>query len=261
MKADACVIGISGPTSSGKTSLAHILAHILSCNGERQVINIHQDDFFFPKEVLVPNTRGEMDADCHDAVDFQRLKETIRFVKCVGNLPASFKSGQDDKYEKEKGLAMVDLSLIDPTPLYKAVKEAFHKDQPVIIVDGFLLYHCSEIRRLFDVKLFLVTKRELAKERRFARPIYNGPDVGGAFFWRTREYFDRIVWRNYEEEHRQLFKENDVESANPSDHCIRLGIYIQQKVKEPMQETVEWALNKVIEKLKREERHRELVVS
>jgi nicotinamide/nicotinate riboside kinase len=49
------IIGISGPSSSGKTTLARLLQRIFAhANENLQTFIMHEDDFYLPDDRLVP---------------------------------------------------------------------------------------------------------------------------------------------------------------------------------------------------------------
>jgi len=65
----------------------------------------------------------------------------------------------------------------------------------IVLVDGFLLYYNPVIRPKLDIRLFRLNYA-VAKERRFTRQGY-GASAKLDEFWKTEEYFDKGVWRNY----------------------------------------------------------------
>jgi nicotinamide/nicotinate riboside kinase len=42
------IVGLSGPSSSGKTTLARLLRMIFSVDGHVRSFIIHEDDFYYP---------------------------------------------------------------------------------------------------------------------------------------------------------------------------------------------------------------------
>lgn len=49
-KKKTIVIGLSGPSSSGKTTLARLLRTIFSVSGRVRTFIIHEDDFYLPDD-------------------------------------------------------------------------------------------------------------------------------------------------------------------------------------------------------------------
>ena len=69
------IIGIGGVSRSGKTSLARRLARHFRKQGLAPVI-LHQDDFAFPEEAI-PKTRGKVDWEHPESIDFERFRQAI----------------------------------------------------------------------------------------------------------------------------------------------------------------------------------------
>ena len=83
-------VGLSGPTSSGKTTLACLLYHIFP-----QVSYIlHADDF--SKEFDdIPVVNGYLDADGPAAVDYIRMEQILKHMKMnEGMPPETFRVGR-----------------------------------------------------------------------------------------------------------------------------------------------------------------------
>jgi hypothetical protein len=70
----------------------------------------------------------------------------------------------------------------------------------------------------FDVKLFLLTFKDVAKARRFSRTPYMDFPYGGRTegqYWKTEGYFDGVAWPNYERSHSWLLTDGkDKEGIN-----------------------------------------------
>lgn len=72
------IIGLSGPSSSGKTTLA--LAYILQRILPNVIYILHADDFC--KEFdHIPTVNGHLDYNGPDAVDFMRMGEVLDHMK------------------------------------------------------------------------------------------------------------------------------------------------------------------------------------
>ena len=241
----ALLIGISGCTGSGKTMLSHLLCMVLPPTTQRFVL--HQDDFFVPKHLLVPSKDGEMDADCRDAIDFETLIRVLGYVKKEGKLPPSFHTKQSVTYEQGHAGTLASKDVLNEARNTLAKAAILEDGRPVCIVDGFLLYHEPRIRELLDVKLFLRTKKETAKGRRFERPDYMR-ERPQEEFWRTQTYFDRVVWPNYTEEHAPLFENGDVEGTHLPKVCDYLEISMQPQLGMSIEDTLRWAASTIAER-------------
>ena len=174
------LIGISGNLSSGKTTLAHLLRHILSPTNP--VFIIHQDDFFIPKHLLVPSGTGELDADCADAIDVAAFLRLLGYAKREGRLPSTLRTLLAEEYERARALASVDEAVVEDLKTSVGNSGVLQEGRPVGMVEGFLLYQDPAIRELLDIKVFLRTSKEDSRARRFERPDYTSSEVGGEFF-------------------------------------------------------------------------------
>lgn len=94
----------------------------------------------------------------------------------------------------------------------KVYKQLEGAEYSILIIEGILLYHDYEIRRKLSDKLFVRLDHEEARRKRLSRPSY-GDEVKEDEFWRTHDYFKRMVWRNYVEQHADLFGDGNVEGG------------------------------------------------
>ena len=256
------MIGISGAASSGKTTLAHLLLSLFP--PEATVFLIQQDDFLVRKTLLVPfyshlHSRSgfeeeegveeeEYDADCAAAYDMEAFKRILRYTKQKGRLPGRYRSAQDVNTEREValGLAGVGTEVREELSNVLAQSGIVANGRAICIVDGALIYPDPEIRDLLDIKLFLRTSKATSLSRRLSRPEYSGPHVGREFFWRTRAYFENMVWRNYMREYAPLFEERDVEGFPERRVCEGLRVRMQPGLDGGVGETLRWAVRVVL---------------
>lgn len=126
----------------------------------------------------------------------------------------------------------------------------------ICLLDGFLLYsptHLPEeiMTSLLDIKLFLLVSRQKATQRREARDGY----VTLEGFWTDPPgYVDKIVWPNYVEAHRWLFKDGDVERGELDQEAMRkYGVLAQtdKGLDVPFSETLDWAVETIMRELER----------
>lgn len=224
----AFLLGISGPSSSGKTTLARLLRDIIPNS-----YILHEDDFYkTDADIPIDPKSGLQDWDCLESLNLPALEAALKHIKATGALPEDLES-QEDK--NDVGQVEVDEGVV------AELKEKVRAGVRVAIIDGFLLYsnEMSSIRELFDAKLFLRTDYETAKTRREARSGY----VTLEGFWADPPgYVDKIVWPNYVKDHAFLFQDGDVEGEVDRDVANRLGIQVMPKTaKGYMTECLKWA--------------------
>lgn len=162
------LVGISGVSSSGKTTLARSLRDIFP-----NTFILHEDDFY-KTDADIPMTQtpdGEVaDWDCIDAINLPALEEALKHIRIHGMPPPDLVSKED---KNSVGEVKVDKKVIDEMQ-WNASRWMFQDVPPIAIIDGFLLYSeaMESIRELFDVKLLLHTNFKTAKERRESRSGY-----------------------------------------------------------------------------------------
>jgi nicotinamide/nicotinate riboside kinase len=239
------LLGISGPSSSGKTTLSRLLRDIFPPS---LLTILHLDDFYLT-DTSIPVKDGIQDWDCVESLDLPELKSALEYIKEHGKSPPSFVSKEDQNSVGKHG---VDEKVVER--LRKRVEEAVEKSgwkTPIAIVDGFLLFSedMTEIRQLFDLKLFLRTSYQTAKRRREARSGY----VTLEGFWEDPPgYVDKIVWPNYVKDHSFLFEEGDVEGKLDERVCGEIGLRaMPREAEESMDKCLEWAVEMLLEVIER----------
>ncbi|KAI9804753.1 MAG: hypothetical protein M1825_001121 [Sarcosagium campestre] len=204
------ILGISGPSSSGKTTLAHLLRSVIApespsqsqsqsqsqtaCRLQTQPVHIlHQDDFYKP-EVELPLTRTKdgtehRDWDRSESFDLDRFRAV---VSSFAGVPAAADNVDGDVKDESEGerpytsIQPVDINLpdVDETILEKSrarLRQALrgHEDdeegrmqRDVVIVEGILLYpHITDLLSPL-ARLFLRASKEQVVRRREGRDGY-----------------------------------------------------------------------------------------
>ncbi|KAJ5641454.1 hypothetical protein N7490_005454 [Penicillium lividum] len=82
-------------------------------------------------------------------------------------------------------------------------------------------------------------------QRRFTRPGY-GSEARSGGFWKTEDYFEKMVWRNYVAQHAQFFIGGDVEGIVHAQQCQNLGIAILPGLDRPLEDSLPWAIDQII---------------
>ncbi len=144
---DPIVIGIAGGTGSGKTTVANV---ILKRVGKDRIAYLPHDAYYRELKDLPPNQRAAVNFDHPDSLESElMLAHIIQLKRWESvNLPV-YDFSTHSRTEK--------IIRIDP--------------QPVIIVEGILIFAESNLRQIFDVKLFVDTDPDLRFIRRLQRDI------------------------------------------------------------------------------------------
>lgn len=232
----ALIVGISGVSSSGKTTLARLLRDIFP-----NTFVLHEDDFYKTDAEIPINEAagGVADWDCLEAINLPAFEEALGYIKANGTPPRDLKSKED---KNSVGDVSLDKKVIDDLQ-WRAGRWMFQDVPPIAIIDGFLLYSedMKAIRDLFDVKLFLRTDYKTAKSRREARSGY----VTLEGFWEDPPgYVDNVVWPNYVKDHAFLFENGDVEGELKREELDRLDIHpMPREAQGNMTACVQWAFD------------------
>lgn len=107
------------------------------------------------------------------------------------------------------------------------------------------MYHISDVLTRLDGKLFIRLDHQEARRRRLTRPSY-GSEAQDGEFWKTEDYFEKIVWRNYVEQHAHLFEDGNVEGNIDKKVCREKGIVVQELMNMEIAQTLGWGVDVVI---------------
>jgi len=149
MSAKTLLIGISGVSSSGKTTLSRLLRDIFP-----NTFVLHEDDYYW-SDAQIPVKDGVQDWDCIESIDVAGLQKSLAYIKQHGNPPPELVSKED---QNSVGETKVDEQVV------QLWKQRIHKDKVqglrIAIIDGFLLFSqdMEEVWKQMDVRLFLRTK-------------------------------------------------------------------------------------------------------
>ncbi|KAJ9619164.1 ribosylnicotinamide kinase [Taxawa tesnikishii (nom. ined.)] len=207
------LVGISGVSSSGKTTLARLLRDIIP-----NTFILHEDDFYkTDKEIPIKN--GVADWDCLESINLPEFEQTLKFIKDKGALPPDFQSKEDQNSVGEAG---VNKDVVEQLKKRTHVSLHGRPGPSVAIIDGFLLFseEMKAVRDLFDIKLFLRTDYKTAKARREARSGY----VTLEGFWEDPPgYVDKVVWPNYVNDH-AFYSETETLKGHLMESCGINGV-------------------------------------
>jgi uridine kinase len=141
------VIGIAGGTGSGKTTVANV---ILTRVGAERIALLAHDAYY---------------RDLQDLPRAQR--ETINF-----DHPDSLETGLLVRHlEGLRRWQPIDVPIYDFTSHARTSRTQRIEPQPVILVEGILVFAEAALRRLFDVKIFVDTDPDVRFIRRLQRDI------------------------------------------------------------------------------------------
>jgi len=141
------IIGIAGGSGSGKTTVAQ---KILTRVGTERIAYIQHDSYYKDLSGLPANLKKEINFDHPDSLETQLLIQHV--------------------------LALRDFQTVE-VPIYDFSTDS-RTDQTysidarnVVIVEGILIFAEPELRKLFDVKIFVDTDADVRLIRRLRRDI------------------------------------------------------------------------------------------
>jgi len=147
MKKEPLVIGIAGGTGSGKTTISNL---IIGRVGRENIASLSHDAYYRDMVNLPLKKRAKVNYDHPDSLESELLIKQIKELK-RGNT--------------------IHMPVYDFTTHSRKQETVTINPQPVILVDGILIFVEKDLRKLFDVKIFVDTDADLRFIRRLERDI------------------------------------------------------------------------------------------
>jgi uridine kinase len=141
------IIGISGGTGSGKTTIAQ---KIISSIGDSNVAYLQQDSYYLNLDAMPLDQRHQANFDHPDAFDGELMLHNLEDL-CAG------KSIDRPVYDFVTHSRKLETIRVEPLP--------------VIIVDGILIFYDARMRSLMDIKIFVDCEADIRFIRRLERDI------------------------------------------------------------------------------------------
>jgi uridine kinase len=141
------IIGISGGTGSGKTTVAQ---RIIAAIGEDRVLYLQQDSYYRDLGDMPLDSRHQANFDHPDAFDQELLLnhlDALRAGQCIERPVYDF---------------------VTHTRRTATIRVA---PLPVIIVEGILVFFDARIRRLMDIRIFVNCDADIRFIRRLERDL------------------------------------------------------------------------------------------
>jgi uridine kinase len=141
------VIGIAGGSGSGKTTVAQ---EVLARVGAEHIAFLPHDAYYRDFGDFSFSQRAVINFDHPDSLETSLLIEHVKQLK---------------------GRQSVELPIYDFKTHSRTAKTILVEPQPVILVDGILIFAEPELRDMFDVKIFVDTDSDIRFIRRLQRDI------------------------------------------------------------------------------------------
>jgi uridine kinase len=166
MEGGTRVIGIAGPSCSGKTSVSDRLVKII---GSARCAVLRLDNYYRPLDHLPMEERAKWNFDSPDALDHERFLADL--VTLLAGSPV-----RQPTYDFAKHTRKAETTMTTPAPY--------------AIAEGTLLYHWPEIRDRIELRVYLHADPEECLQRRIERDVLErGRDEPG-----VRRQWEETVW-------------------------------------------------------------------
>lgn len=140
------VIGVSGGSASGKTTVANRLKD--ECKDSVELLS--HDFYYLPHDDLPFEERTKLNYDHPNAFDTERLIRDIKSLK-------QYISIERPVYSYKEHTRLTETVKVNPAK--------------VIILEGFMIFENAELRNLMDIKVFVDTDADERLIRRIIRDV------------------------------------------------------------------------------------------
>lgn len=140
-------IGVAGGTGSGKTTVSN---QLLERVGHKHIAYLPHDAYYKDLTDLTADARARINFDHPDSLDTPLLVEHVKQLQA---------------------LQTVEIPIYDFTRHMRIVETETVDAQPIILVEGILIFAEPELRKLFDIKIFVDTDADIRFIRRLNRDI------------------------------------------------------------------------------------------
>lgn len=147
MNKQTIIIGIAGPSASGKSLLANTIVSEL---GSDQVVVISEDSYYKDNSHLTFAEREHINYDHPDSLDHVLLSNHLRRLQ-------RGESVEIPVYSHSKHARMSNTRLIGP--------------HAIIVLEGILLFSDSELRKIMDIRIFMSAPLDVCLTRRIKRDV------------------------------------------------------------------------------------------
>lgn len=140
-------IGVAGGTGSGKTTVSN---QILERVGHKHIAYLPHDSYYKDLSHLDNIERAQINFDHPDSLDTELLVQHVKQLQ--QSLP-------------------VEIPIYDFTRHMRSTETETVSTQPIILVEGILIFSEAELRELFDIKIYVDTDADIRFIRRLKRDI------------------------------------------------------------------------------------------
>lgn len=147
MKKQPIIIGISGPSASGKSLLANTIVNEL---GSEQVVVISEDAYYKDNSHLPLSEREKINYDHPDAFDHALLCTHLRRLQ----------AGES-----------VDIPIYSHSKHIRLAETRHIGKHAIVVLEGILLFTDKALRTVMDIRIFMSTPLDTCLIRRLKRDV------------------------------------------------------------------------------------------
>jgi len=140
-------IGVAGGTGSGKTTVSN---QILERVGHKHIAYLPHDSYYKDLSHLSAEERAQINFDHPDSLDTELLIQHVKQLQ--KSIPVEIPTYDFTRHTR-----------LDETETVGA--------QPIVLVEGILIFSEAELRKLFDIKIYVDTDADIRFIRRLKRDI------------------------------------------------------------------------------------------
>lgn len=143
------IVGIAGASGAGKSFLAQELLHRMRLSrGEASVAILNEDSYYRSNDQLSVQQRASINYDHPEAFEHDLLVEHLASLR--------------------KGLS-VDVPVYDYSEHNRSPETKLLRPAKILILEGILILHRPELRKLLDLKVFVDVPLDVCLSRRLER--------------------------------------------------------------------------------------------
>jgi nicotinamide/nicotinate riboside kinase len=230
------VIGISGVTCSGKSTLARgLLENFQAAQGQSirqhlklaRCVLIQQDSYFRPKDSAlhkqIEGMGGCNNRDIIEAIDMDRMCKDI--LEVLGENFLLFNTGDECvKMDEERNMFADHHINFKNAAKYQKLNQHPYISLNILILEGFLLFNHPFTLDLCGLKYHMHVPYELCQKRRKERrrERLNAPDHVG--------YFEMVVWPMYEKHFKEFRDVEGLVILNGALPREQIGVFVRKSI-------------------------------
>jgi uridine kinase len=147
MSRNTIIIGISGPSASGKSLLANTIVREL---GSEKVVVISEDNYYKDNNHLPFEDRQKINYDHPDSFDHDLLCQHLQQLQSGESVEIPIYAHAEHKRLEES----------------RSIGE-----HSIIVIEGILLFTDDKLRDLMDIRIFMSTPLDICLTRRLQRDV------------------------------------------------------------------------------------------